>query len=423
MHRAGGRGESRHGRKGPRALLAFAAVFLPAEASDPPPPLFHESEAAFLRQVDEGAFDPHLELHLVQYSADPRWTLDWAASRYARSGFFAEYGSTSSSHLFVNAQVALNLFPAGNLQFRYDRRLYQDRRFDLRDERFDFLWYPRASWALVASGWPLPQKEQGTFGAGVRMGPPGGASGLTLLLMEDRPFWNEKTDGSVTFTKAPRRVLLDGHAGSGAWRFHGTVDFGLPYQADDRGVPIRSVRGYQRFGDVGGEYQPGSWAAGARATWAGLLRDQTQDGAPAYKLDRSYGRILTYGRARFGNLMGYGLLGWAWQRDTFASPAIQNGSYRMGTKLFGMEAGWWPRDGLELRFGYLGNGIRMERRASPRDGAELPWPDRDESGYADKVHGRAIWSFSPRMSIELLLSQTVGGARFGGGSLKARFVL
>lgn len=422
MHRTGGMAESRRGRKGLRFLLVFATALPPAGASDPPPPLFHESEGAFLRQVDLGAFDPHSELHLIEYSADPRWTLDWAASRYARSGFFAEYGSTSSSHLFTNTQVALNIFPSEQLQFRYDRRLYQDRRFDLRDERFDFLWYPRESWALVVSGWPSPEKERATFGVGVRMGTPGGKRGLTLLLMDDRPFWNGKTDGSVRFTKAPRRILLDGHRGSGAWRFHGSVDFGLAYQADDQGAPSRSVRGYQRFGDAGGEYDSGAWAAGARVTWAGLRRDQIQDGAPAYRLDRSYGRVLTYGRARFGKLAGYGLLGLAWQRDGFSSPSIPDGTYRMGMKLFGMEAGWWPREGLEIRTGYLGNGGRMERRISPRDGAD-PLPDRDESTYADKVHARAIWSFTPRMSIELLISHTVGGSNFGGASVKARFVL
>lgn len=401
----------------------FAATLVPAGASDPPPPLFHGSEAAFLRQVDEGMLDPHLELHLLEYSADPRWALDWAASRYARNGFFTEHGSTSGSHLFTNARVALNAFPTGSTQFRYDRRLYQDRRFDLRDERLDFLWYPRGAWGLVLSGWPSPQKEQTNMGLGLRLGAPGGEGGLTLLLMNDRPIWNGKTDGSVWFTKAPRRVLVDGYGASGAWRVHGSVDFGLAYQAEDREAPIRSVRGYQRFGDGGGEYQSGDWAAGARLTWGASLREQSQEGLPVYRLERNFGRVLSYGRARLGTLTGYGLLGWTWQRDALFSPSIRAGSYRMDMMVVGVEAGGWPRETLEIRVGYVGNGGRMERRAALQEGAELSWPDRAESIYADKVHARAIWSFTPRLSIEFLLSHTLGGARFGGASFKARFIL
>lgn len=426
VHPAGGMAAFRTGGKEWMRLLAFAfaGALLAARASDPPSPLFHESEAAFLRQVEEGAFDRHLELHLVEYAADPRWTLDWAASRYAQGGFLAEYGSTSSSRLFVNTQVGLNLFPAERLQFRYDRRSYQDCRFDLRDERFDVLWYPSGSWALVASGWPTAQKDQAGFGVGVRIGPPGGGQGITVLLMDDRPFWNGKTDGSIRFEKVPRRLLVDGYLGAGAWRFHGSVDFGFTYEAEDQGtVPRRSVRGYQRFGDLGGEFNPGDWAVGARATWAGLLREQAADTAPLYLLDRSYGRVLAYGRRTLGKLAGYGFLGWARQRDFVSAPSIQNGAYRMETRIFGLEAGGWPREGLEIRMGYMGSGSRMERRSFPGGGGEPSWPDRDETGYADKVHARAIWSFKPSMSMELLLSHTVAGARFGGGSIKVRFIL
>ena len=60
-------------------LLLVLLVAAPCRAGELPDPLFWGSEARFLEQVTSGQFDRHLELHLVQYSADPRWRSDWAA--------------------------------------------------------------------------------------------------------------------------------------------------------------------------------------------------------------------------------------------------------------------------------------------------------------------------------------------------------
>ncbi|HJW71503.1 MAG TPA: hypothetical protein VJ486_01495 [Geothrix sp.] len=405
-------------------VLTLVLPFQPAWTRDPPSPLFYESEARFLEQVESGSFDPHLELHLLEYAADPRWVLDWVSNRYAKGGLFAEYGSTTSSRLFVNSQLALNLFPAERLQFRYDRRTYQDSRFELQDERFDFLWHPGGSWGLIASGWPSSRKDRASLGAGIRLGSRDGGQELALLVMNDRPFWNEKTDESIQFNQAPYRLLLDGHGRHAAWRYGGSVDFGMPYRAQDLGVgPIKTIRGYQRLGDLGAEYQAESWAAGARFSWGDLLREQGEEGTPTYWLERRYKRILTYARTLRGLFAWYAWLGLAHQQDSFASPSIQAGSYHMAARLFGVELGVFPRQKLEIRLGYLGNDMGMERRSLPIGGADLPLPDRTENRFVDKVHCRLLWTFSPRMSLEFLLSHTLAGDRFGGGSLKVRFIL
>jgi hypothetical protein len=405
-------------------VLVFALSFHPAWAREPPSPLFFDSEARFLDQVESGSFDPHLELHLLEYAADPRWALDWSSNRYSNGGLFAEYGSTTSSRLFVNSQLALNLFPTERLQFRYDRRTYQDSRFELQDERFDFIWHPGGSWGVIASGWPSSRKDRASLGAGIRLGSRDGGQELSLVVMNDRPFWNEKTDESVQFNQVPYRLLLDGHGRYAAWRFGGSMDFGIPYRAQDPGaLPQKTIRGYQRLGDLGGEYQTKIWAAGARFSWGDLLREQGEEGTQTFWLERRYKRILTYGRTMLGPFALYGWLGLARQQDSFSSPSIQAGSYRMAARLLGVEFGAWPREKMEIRFGYLGNDMGMERRSLPIGGADILLPDRTEDRFVDKVHCRLLWSYSPRMSLEFLLSHTLTGDRFGGGSVKVRFIL
>lgn len=382
-----------------------------------PNPLFWASEAEFRKVVDDGQFDPHLELHLLQYASDPRWAADWAANRYSGNGLFGEYGSTTARALFVNSQIALNLFPLERLQIRYERRDYQDGRFDLTDQRLDVLWYPGPGWAVLISGWPTHLKDQASAGLGLRIGAPKSRHGLVLRVVNDRFIWNEKTEESVRFASAPVRLQADGFLESGRWRVHGSVDYGLRYEAVD-GAGL-STEGSQRFADVGAAYRSGDWEAGARVTAASRRRRQADEAGSVHELDRSWGRVALFLRKRLGAWTAHGLVGGAWQRDDFSSPANPDGSYAMDSVLFGVEGGRRVWKGLELRLGYLGS----TRKASRSAAGPILDPDRNESDYVDKAHLRALYEFEPdRVSIELLLSQTVGGSRFGGGSVKARLI-
>jgi hypothetical protein len=90
----------------------------------------------------------------------------------------------------------------------------------------------------------------------------------------------------------------------------------------------------------------------------------------------------------------------------------------MGAALLGVEGGRRLGKGLELRLGYLGSIQRAERTLPVPGPLELA----EENGYVDKAHLRAFYSFRPQLSVEVLLSQTLVGSSFGGGSVKARLV-
>lgn len=408
-----------------RSWLVLVLILLAAyvcRAGEVPNPLFWPSEAAFLTQVSDGEFDPHLELHLLQYAADPRWQAEWAARRYAGSGLFGEYGSTSSNDLYVNSQIAVNLFPSRSFQVRYDRRDYQDGRFDVSDQRFDLMWYPASGWAVVVSGWPTHLKEEASGGMGLRIGAPGSRNGLELTVVDERFIWNEKTNGDVEFSKAPVRFLLDGYFESGPWRVYGSVDYGLPYEAvtpsAGEGKPGSSTRGFQRFGDLSVGYSFPRGTIGGRLTGASLESSQDTETTGICSLSRSWNRVVFFARKDMGRWSASGFVGYAWQRDTFSSPSVPSGSYRMDTPLLGVEGAYRVVKGLELRLGYLSSAPTMERSVA----APGPLPDLKETSWVDKAHVRALYEFGPRMSIELLLSQAVSGSSFGGGSIKALFV-
>ena len=404
-------------------LLLVLLVAAPCRAGELPDPLFWGSEARFLEQVTSGQFDRHLELHLVQYSADPRWRSDWAARRYAGNGLFGEYGSTTARDLFVNSQIALNLFPLESLQVRYDRRDYQDGRFDVADQRFDVVWYAGTGWGVVVSGWPTHQKQDASMGAGIRLGAPRSANGLVVQVVDDRFLWNEKSEDSLRFTRDPVRLLADGYLESGAWRFSGSIDYGLTYEAVEtptgEATPLRSTRGSQQFADVSVGYVAEGWSVSGRVTAASLEREETDSWEPApSSLERSWGRFLVELQKGFGDWNVYGRAGYSFQRDRFSSPSTPDGSYRMDAALFGIEGGRRIWKGLELRLGYLGSVQKMVRTLSQPG----PLAPGEESGYVDKAHLRALYSFQPQLSVEFLVSQTVNGSSFGGGSVKARLV-
>jgi hypothetical protein len=246
------------------------------------------------------------------------------------------------------------------------------------------------------------------------------------LVMDERAFWNEKTQGGVRFTRQPTRLLVDGHRGSGPWRLSGSADWGLEYRARDdpsAGAALtRSTRGYLRLVDLGAEFQGDGWAAGGRAALVGNRFEQDEDAGSRFFLDRVYGRLRVDGRVEAGKLTGYGVAVFAWQDDDFRSPAAGDGSYRLRAWILGAEGGVQVLPRLEARLGYLGSLYRMQRDASACGDLDVCLRDREQSRYADKAHVRALYEFGPRMSLELLLSQTVTGSRFGGGSAKALVV-
>jgi hypothetical protein len=401
-------------------LLLLAAAS--CHGGEVPDPLFWGSDAEFLEQVESGQFIDRLELHLLQYASDPSWRFDWAAARYAGNGLFGEWGSTTGTELYVNSQIALNLFPLDRLQVRYDRREYQDGRFDVSDQRFDVLWYAGSGWAVALSGWPAFDKEEASLGLGIRVGAPKARNSLELRVVNDLFVWNEKSGGEVRFTRRPIRILVDGSLGAGPWRVRGSADLGLEYEAADGGengiAPVRSTRGFQRSADLEGEYAGTGWAAGARLTAIVFERSQSGPGADARFLDRSWGRAVGSIRKDLGKWTISALAGWASQRDDFASPDEPAGAYSADALLVGVEGSLQASRALQLRLGYLGSSQQAERDVSGGG----PLPQREEDGYIDKAHVRAVWVFRPRMSIELLLSQALRGGSFGGGSIKALFV-
>lgn len=403
-------------------LVLLALCSQVSRAGEAPDPLFWESEAGFLEQVESGQFVRRLELHLLQYAADPRWRSEWAALRHSANGFMGQWGSRTSADLFVDARIALNVFPLQRLQFRYDRRDYQDGRFDVSEQRFDALFFAAPALALVFSGWPSADKELATIGGGLRIGAARSRTALDLRVVRERFVWNAKSHGDVRFIAAPMRLLADGFYEAGRWRAHGSIDYGLEYEAAQRGpagADERSTRGFQRFADVEAEYAAGAWSAAARLTGAARSRAQSERAGAAYVLDREWGRAVLALRRDLGGWTASALAGWASQRDDLSSPGVPHGTYDLDAFLWGLEGGVQAARGLELHLGYLASSQRAERVVTVPD--LLSGADADE--YHDKAHLRAVYTFRTAMALELLLSQALRGGRFGGGSIKAVLAL
>ena len=355
--------------RGPLRILAFAAFGLSTGfAGEVPSPLFYEAESEFLQDVDNGQFDRHLELHLLEYSVDPRWAADWAARRYSSSGLLGAYGSISSQQLFVDSDVALNVFPHDRFQLRYEWKAYQDKRFDVSEQRLDALWYATAGWGVVFTCWPSYQKEEIAGGLGLKIGKPKSTNYLVVRAVDERLVWNEKTESGVRFTSAPLRIVADGNFDGGRYRVSGSVDYGLPYEAVEEAPGVeaaeRSVRGHQRFADVGVERSWEGWAAGVRLTLGSLARRQEDASGTVFDLDRAYSRVIVNGRREIKGWTISGLAGVARQRDDFSSPEYPASTYTMDAFLIGAEGSKRLGKGLDLRAGYLGNFWRGERTGS-----------------------------------------------------------
>lgn len=409
----------RTARAGAGALLLAASI---CRAGEVPDPVFWATDAGFLSQVGEGQFIERLELHLLQYAADPRWRFEWAAERGSGIGLFGEYGSTTGTELYVDGQVALNLFATDRLQFRYDRRDWEDGRFELADQHFDVVWHAGAGWGVLLSGWPTFDKEHASLGLGLRLGAPRSRNALEIRVLNERFVWNEKTDSEVRFTRSPLRIVADGYAEAGPLRVRGTVDYGLAYEAEDGGADgtpaRRAARGLQRSADLEAELTRDAWAAGVRLTGISLERSQSDGPGASRSLDRTWGRVIGSVRRDLGRWAVSALAGWASQRDDFSSPDEPAGAYSADALLVGVEGSWQWTKALQLRLGYLGSAQQAERTVS----VDGPLPRRAEDGYVDKAHVRAVWTFRPRMSVELLLSQALRGGSFGGGSIKTLLV-
>lgn len=398
------------------AWLVLLLVPLAGRTDEVPDPLFWPDEAAFSEQVRSGEFDDLLELHLLQYAADPAWRGEWRALRYSASGLFGQWGSITSTDLYADDAIALNLFPHERFQMRFDRREYRDRRFDTLDQRFDALWHTGRGFALALTGWPSSEKDRASIGGGLRLGAPRARSALELRLVADCFAWNDRTRTDVRFDRQPLRFLADGLWEAGPWRVHGTADLGRGYEVTDRSTGL-TARGLQRLADVEADWTSGPWTAGARATASRLERSQ-EDAAGPLRLERDAWRGVLSLRRALGRWSASALAGWAWQRDDFESPGSGSGRYAASTLLLGIEGGVEAARGLALRVGYLAASQRMDRTV------ELAGllPEREEDGYRDKAHARAVYTFTPGMAVEALLSHSIQGGAFGGGAVKALFL-
>ncbi|MDF1552443.1 MAG: hypothetical protein P1P84_05240 [Deferrisomatales bacterium] len=403
------------------SVLALALLTARAPASSVPEPLFAADPDGFADRVGRGQFSELLEVHRTQYAADPAWAAAWAAGRYQRSGLLAAYGSISSRQLLQNLDLALNLRPSAPLQLRYDQRRWADTLFDLREERFDLLWWPTPGCGLMASGWPTPQKQSAAVGFGGSLGPAGGRNQLAVLVRDDRYAFNQKTDSGVHFTRHPLRLLIDGSTSGGAWRTYGSLNLGTSYAAEDRpeGSVIRATAGRLQHGHAGALWRRGPVHATLTSHFISQERVEDDAGARARSLERDWWRVdgtLEFAPGAWGGAL---LGGYAWQRDRFFAAGDVDGGYRARNTLGGTEGIYRHGKALELRLGYVGNVFRMQRDSAVL-GLEPPTlADHRERGYVDKAHLRGRYRFGPSLVLELLISKEVSRGSFGGFSVRA----
>lgn len=408
----------RHASFLPVFLLARLAL---AQASPSP---FYASEAAFLAELKVGHFDPQLDLHQLEYRADLAWFLDWAGARQARSGLLGEFGSITSRQLFSHFHLAAQARPTERLQVRYDRREFNDGRFERHSERLEAWVDLNKSWAVGFGGWPAALKEQATLGFGLRLGVPATGNTVALLLMDERGLWNEKTDTALRYTHRPRRFLVDAFFGAGALRTAFSADWQTAFRATEP-LPsgpglVREVSGFHRSLEGDGEVRTPTWAVGARVSWAARNHEELSPAGPRLYLDRTFLRVLLQADRTLGPYRVQGQLARVWTADAFASGTTGPGRYDERSWLVGLEGGRPLTPALEARLGYLASLYRMRRDAALGPVATLPPGELD--GTTDKVHAKLLWTLRPGVSIQFLLSHTVRGDSFGGGSINARLV-
>jgi len=409
--------------------LALSLLLLPRLLAAQAGPLpFYGSEAEFLADLKVGHFDPQLDLHQLEYRADLNWFLDWTAARNHRSGLLGEFGSITSRQIFASFHLAAQAQATEQLQVRYDRRLFNDGRFERRSERLEAWVSPGGTWAVGLAGWPAPLKEQASLGVGLRLGAPAAGNTMSLMVVDERALWNEKTDTPVRYTARPRRFLVDaalaGAPGGGVLRAAFTADWQTAFRAREEApgglAPPREAMGFQRSLEGDGEFRMPTWAVGARVAWAARAHEERSATGPLLSLDRSFLRVLLQAERTLGPTRLLGLVAHVRTQDAFVSGTTGPGRYDERAWLAGLEAARPLRPGLEVRLGGLASRYRMRREAALGMASTLP-PGGQE-GTTDKVHAKLLWTLRPGASIQFLLSQTLHGDSFGGGAISARLV-
>lgn len=423
---------SRAGSSARRALACLAAGLVAVlgprglSATEILLPPFFSVEADLLERVGDGQFGTLLEVHLLQYGVDPTWRAEWARHRYEGSGFLMQYGSTSGTRLYVDAEIGLHLPLTDRLGVGYERREWEDGRFELFDERLSAHWFVTDDWAVVAAGWPAHRKDEASFGLGAQWGS-SRDRWLRLVVLDEAFVHERKATGETSFSKRPIRYLADGYLERGALVLHGTANLGEPYRAVNRpeaaGEPSYRGEGLSAYGTLGAELRGTDRGVGLLGRFVVERLAQTEmpvDGEPA-KLGMTRGWTLVQAHAwrRLGLWGGTGLLGYARQRDDHETPA-EEGTYRMDQGLFGLEGAYTGWDPLEVRAGYLGSYSRMVRRVEAADPDVTPALEgRSREGFADKVHLKVLYRFRPQVALEALISKEVTGGGFGGFAMKA----
>lgn len=409
-------------------ICFLAALLISARVgASVPDELFSMDKEVFWKKIDDGHFADLLELHLVQYAADPKWKFDWAQSRYDGSGAIMEHGSTSGRRLYIDREIALNVRLSESFSTRYDMRERRDGRFDFFDQRLDGLWNFTKNNAVILSGWPTNEKKDSSIGLGW-LWKGGKGEYFSLIIMDERPFFNRKTSDSFKFEKPPIRWLADGSMSKKRARGYFSLSLGQPYriiknsEVFDEGAA--EADGAASNGSAALEFGSfKTWSIGAacrfsmdKFKWLGA----TADNDPfSLRRNRKWAHVEGYVKKKNKDLIYKGLFGYAFQNDAFSDAMLGEGFYAMDTWLFGLEAsyeGWMP---VKLNFGYFGSFFQMDRESNAFSGYDLPLSDRSEKGYADKLQGALLYRFNSRSAMEFLLSKEVYRQRFGGASVKA----
>jgi outer membrane immunogenic protein len=134
-------------------------------------------------------------------------------------------------------------------------------------------------------------------------------------------------------------------------------------------------------GQIGGNYQVGSWVFGAEFSgdWANLTGSSI---STAYKVDTNSSKVngilLATGRVgvAWNSALFYAKGGGAWARDTYSeavtgSPSFGNGSEWRGgwTVGAGFEYGFTPNWSVAVEYDYLGLGSKSVSLVTPTTGS------------------------------------------------------
>ena len=415
--------------------LAVGVALCADAAPDIPPAALEWGRQAIVSEMLDGQFNPLLDIHLVQYSLDREWTANWMASRYGRSGILGEYGSVTGEHLYTHTDILLNIPLNDRFRLRYDRRQWEEGRFEQRYERLEAQYFVLDRLALVLCGMPAFEKAEGALGGGLFAGTPGGTNYLSAVAVGDRFIHNDKTDSNLLFTREPVRFLVDGYYRAGDWRVYGSLNWVDPYEmtvSPGEGEPgvAQARSAWKHYGFLGVDRFLGTVVTGLRAEYSaeGLERDEGRGlgtAAEPVRTTREWVRGEGFVRHEGAAWTTEGFLGYAVQEDECDAGMLQNGAYAMDAILVGLGLGRRVSASSSAWVGYIGSLADMDRT---RDGVSsgMPvadgWSVQGRRDYTDKVHVRWLYTFHPDLKMEILLSHELSTGSFGGGSFKAVFL-